>query len=479
MAAPIEVESWFPRSGRAFLLGVGMALVVLALTVFAGWLLVRSLVRQQITQRDAEALYATTLMEQVYLSEAEGQVLSDDAELGFDAAVRASRLKGVMGIRFYDADGEPWDTFPATIQPLPIGLEAFRSAQRLKAHGRYYPDTPLSDVFIYLPQFATSNIPHVATLEVTVPLLRRDEAQLAGVAQFVVEGESIGREYQRLDRHLGGLALLVFGAAGLLLAVMLWPAFRKIARLNRNLAEQNQSLQRVNQELALAARSAALGAVSAHLMHGLKNPLASLSQFVSSQKEQAPGAYGEDVRDALGATRRMQALVEQTLEVLADAQGQPTYTVTSTELLEMVRKKVSSQTEKRAVHLHVTAGTSRDLPSPTANLAGLILVNLVENAVQATPEGGTVNLAAGNAADALTFRVQDEGGGIPEHIRPKLFLPCKSSREGGSGLGLAISKQLADYLGASVELVETGTRGSVFLLKLPLTEASPKPLAPR
>ena len=54
-----------PRSGRAFALGVSLALAVLGLTIFGAWLLVRSLVRQQIAQRDAEALHATTLMEQL------------------------------------------------------------------------------------------------------------------------------------------------------------------------------------------------------------------------------------------------------------------------------------------------------------------------------------------------------------------------------------------------------------------------------
>ena len=52
------------QSRRFYALAVALALVVLALTIFAGWLLARSLVRQQITHRDAELLYATTLMEQ-------------------------------------------------------------------------------------------------------------------------------------------------------------------------------------------------------------------------------------------------------------------------------------------------------------------------------------------------------------------------------------------------------------------------------
>ena len=118
MRAQAWTEKLMPRSGRAFALGVSLALAVLGLTIFAGWLLVRSLVRQQIAQRDAEALHATTLMEQLDArTGVEGQLLDSDEQIGFDAALRASRLKGVMGIRFFNPAGRFTDGFPATILP--------------------------------------------------------------------------------------------------------------------------------------------------------------------------------------------------------------------------------------------------------------------------------------------------------------------------------------------------------------------------
>ena len=60
-------------------------------------------------------------------------------------------------------------------------------------------------------------------------------------------------------------------------------------------------------------------------MHGLRNPLASLSQFVSGQGNGIARQKDEETQDALTAARRMQSLVEQTLEVLADARGEPAY----------------------------------------------------------------------------------------------------------------------------------------------------------
>ena len=462
-----------PRTGRAFALGVSLALAVLGLTIFGGWLLVRSLVRQQIAQRDAEALHATTQMEQLDArTGGEGELLGSDEQIGFDAAVRASRLKGVMGIRFFNSAGRFTDAFPATIQPRQLSADALEAVNRLQPYSRFSPNTLLSEIFIYLPQFATGNIPPVATLRVTVPLHRRDSTNLVGAAQFIVEGESMAQEYARLDRRLGGLAAAAFAVSGVLLVAMLWPAFRQVGRLNRELAQRNERLARANQELALAARASALGAVSAHLMHGLRNPLASLSQFVSGQGNGMDRQKDEEVQDALTAARRMQALVEQTLEVLADARGEPAYEVTVNELLESVRQRVVALATTRGVSLSTVGAGDQMLSSRAANLLRLILVNLLENAVQVTAPGGKASLAAELLAGRLILRVQDQGSGFPEHLRPGLFLPCRSTREGGSGLGLAISKQLAEHLGATLELMASSSSGCAFALELPLDRAS-------
>ena len=211
-------------------------------------------------------------------------------------------------------------------------------------------------MFIYLPQFATGQIARVPTLEVTVPLHRRNTEKLAGAAQFIVEGQSIADEYARLDQRLIQIAVITFAVAGTVLVAMLWPAFRRVEKLNRDLAVRGERLQRANEELALAARASAVGAISAHLMHGLKNPLASLSQFVSRRGNGNAGSANEDWQDALTASRRMQSLVEQTLEVLGDARGEPTYELSVKELEADVQKRVAAAAARRQVKLDSPSG---------------------------------------------------------------------------------------------------------------------------
>jgi signal transduction histidine kinase len=461
-----SLEKFIPRTRRAFGMGVGVALGVLAVTVFSGWLFVRSLVREQIIRRDAEALYATTLMEQIDLVPEDGIDIRTDMQIGFDAAIRASRLRGVMGIRFFDEKGMFNDTFPATIMPQPLDLDAFDAVRRFTPYGIFKPDTGMDSIFVYLPQFATGKITRVDTLEITIPLHQRDIRELAGAAQFIIEGESIAAEFSRLDRRLIQIACATFAVSGMLLTAMLWPAFRRAQKLNRKVALHSERLQRANEELALMARTSAVGAVSAHLIHGLKNPLASLSQFVSRNDPASAEADEQDWQDALTASRRMQTLVERTMEVLCDVRGEAVYELTVPELCEDLKKRMASPAAARKVKMVFRAEGNCTMSSRTANLASLVLINLLENAIEATHAGGTVSLLASKEDDRLCFRVRDEGSGYPGQQIDHLFLPVKSSREGGSGIGLAISKQIADYLDATLKLEESSEKGCVFLFEL-------------
>jgi signal transduction histidine kinase len=76
----------------------------------------------------------------------------------------------------------------------------------------------------------------------------------------------------------------------------------------------------------------------------------------------------------------------------------------------------------------------------------------------------------------LEFRVRDEGDGLPEAVRLHLFTPVVSTKAGGTGLGLALSRQLARGLGAELELAATGSDGTEFVLRLPVS--SPAAVAP-
>ncbi len=99
------------------------------------------------------------------------------------------------------------------------------------------------------------------------------------------------------------------------------------------------------------------------------------------------------------------------------------------------------------------------------------LTNLVNNAIQAMPDGGILHLTAVKTENRAVISVRDTGKGIPEEIKPKLFTPLMSTKAKGQGLGLAVVKRLVEALGGSVTFESELGKGTIFIISLPV-EAS-------
>jgi len=200
-------------------------------------------------------------------------------------------------------------------------------------------------------------------------------------------------------------------------------------------------------------------------LSGLQNLVASLA----SADADSPDA---DWQQAIVATRRMQGLINQVVNVLREEEGTAQFQITLPELAEIVVSKVRPLSLETGVRLATQVNGGAALPNRTANLVALILVNLVQNALQATPRGQSVTFLLTESAENLVCEVRDEGPGFPDTLAENLFSPCQSTKEGGSGIGLAISKQLANHLGAALELKRQSAAGCVFALTVPFNASS-------
>ena len=108
-----------------------------------------------------------------------------------------------------------------------------------------------------------------------------------------------------------------------------------------------------------------------------------------------------------------------------------------------------------------------------ANLLVLALFNLGQNAIEATPEQGQVELDCKlEENNRVAFRVRDAGPGLPEVVANNPFAPRISRKEGGTGVGLSISRQLAERAGAELSLESNGPEGACFLIIARASETS-------
>ena len=243
--------------------------------------------------------------------------------------------------------------------------------------------------------------------------------------------------------------------------------------LQAQVARLTSELAAANGELARRERLSALGEMAAQVAHQLRTPLATALLYTGHlARPQLPDA--DRIRFAeksLARLRYLERLIQDMLLFVKGARLTRELFPPRT-LLEELAQTLEPHAAQRKVRL--------ELPAPDAELtltgdrqaiAGA-LINLLENAIQATPEGGRVSLAVGGQGSPFAaFQVEDTGAGIPEAARERLFEPFFSTRGEGSGLGLAIVRQVAEAHGGWVEWApreeprEGG--GSRFTLYLP------------
>jgi two-component system, NtrC family, nitrogen regulation sensor histidine kinase NtrY len=103
-----------------------------------------------------------------------------------------------------------------------------------------------------------------------------------------------------------------------------------------------------------------------------------------------------------------------------------------------------------------------------------VFSNLIKNAIQAIPPGkqGLIKITLGLDRDVVSVSVSDNGTGIPEDVRNRLFTPYFTTKSSGSGLGLSIVKRFVEGMGGQISFVSDSEQGTTFTLLLPVSYSS-------
>ncbi len=257
-------------------------------------------------------------------------------------------------------------------------------------------------------------------------------------------------------------AFAVFSATSEKLAETYLELQAQVARLTAELAAANG-------ELARRERLSALGEMAAKLAHQLRTPLAAALLYVGHlTRPQLDEA--DRLRFAAKAMARLQYLERLVADMLAFVKGAqgarsrfPVHALLA-DVMQLMEAQAAAQGIRLILYDQVGA---LELTADRQALSGA-LTSLLENALQASRPGLAVRLLAhANAGPFVVFQVEDEGEGIAEEARGRLFDPFYTTRPEGSGLGLAIVKQTADAHGGWVEADSAPGAGSRFTLYIP------------
>ncbi len=216
-----------------------------------------------------------------------------------------------------------------------------------------------------------------------------------------------------------------------------------------------------------------LGSLAAGLHHEIKNPLAALWLHVQLLEEEIDGqADSDEVRSMLGVIKTEVTRVGGVLESFRDFASFDQLNRTPVDLTKLVGRQtrlIGPQADLQGIAVHVQLPTE-PLPPVNADRVRLeqVLLNLLVNAMEAMPDGGTLTLRVATAADTQSARIEviDTGSGIPADVRDCVFDPYFTTKNDGTGMGLALCEKLVRQHNGRLQF-HTSERGTVFELTLP------------
>jgi len=261
--------------------------------------------------------------------------------------------------------------------------------------------------------------------------------------------------------------------------------FRQLAIGAARVIESSQAYERVKERDRLAA----LGEMAAGLAHEIRNPLGAIkgaAQLLITSEGTSRSAAASDTREFLDIiveeANRLNNVVTRFLDY-ARAERPGREGADKVDLNQVVRKTeqlLRQEPQMKNVELRVRLDEQLPLIAGDPESLMQVFLNLGQNALQAMPDGGTLEiLSTRRRRSRLGYgqfaevRFRDTGIGIPRDRLKKLFIPFYTTKQKGTGLGLAISHRIINQHGGTIEVRSTIGQGSTFSVFLPAAEPVP------
>jgi signal transduction histidine kinase len=310
---------------------------------------------------------------------------------------------------------------------------------------------------------------------------------------FVVE---VSRGIGEMQAFLGTLRSILVAASALALLVA-WVASLLLARaVTRPLREMEQATQAIaagdlDLRLAVTTRDeigslaesinrmaadlarleAARRDFIARISHDLRTPLTAIKGSVINLQDVAPEELQPSLATVDEQSDRLIRLVDDLLTLSRLQRGQLRLRLSDTDLCAVTRSAASLAGEKaERLGVHLSTELPATAPTITADADRLqqVVLNLVDNALRATPPGGSVEVEVGSGGEEITLTVRDDGRGPTPDEEAHAFEPYFRGPGGGAGLGLSISRDIVLAHGGRIWLIARPEGGAEAGFALPL-----------
>ncbi len=217
----------------------------------------------------------------------------------------------------------------------------------------------------------------------------------------------------------------------------------------------------------------------ADIAHELRNPLANIKGYLEAAQDGLIETNEDTIRKLDEEAILLTRLVDDLQELSLAEAGELKLNIEPSDIKKIIVSTVQIM-QTKASQKGVSLGFTLSDNLPEINIdtqrVSQVLHNLIENAITATPSGGTIAISAQQREDYIEIRVIDNGEGIPARDLDKIFErlyrvdKSRARATGGSGLGLTIAKRLIEAHGGKIRVESEPGKGSCFIFILPITQ---------
>jgi signal transduction histidine kinase len=243
----------------------------------------------------------------------------------------------------------------------------------------------------------------------------------------------------------------------------------ELGRLAQAFNAMCASIQDARRELIRQERISTIGRLSTSIVHDLRNPLAAIygGAEMLMDGELSPPQVQRLAGNIYRSSRRVQELLQELVDV-GRGKSRASEVCRLRDIVEAAYEVYAGTADAQSVTVRIEVPDNIELPLERARMERVFL-NLIDNALEAMPGGGSLQIAAETADKAVVVRVQDSGPGIAPEVRKRLFQPFVSAgKRNGVGLGLALSHQTVLDHGGELWADSEIKTGALFFVKLPL-----------
>jgi len=301
-------------------------------------------------------------------------------------------------------------------------------------------------------------------------------AAIASAIAVVVNAPGIAHHWTHfpMDAKDQIVELSIFSIAGFIAGYL-----SDRERSHRNNLEQTQKkLEEIYRELhenvakmKKAERLSAAGQLAASLAHEIRNPLASISGAAGILRRGA--APPEYVEDSLEIIQKESQHLNKLLTGFLNFANPRSPRLQRTDPSAILQSVVSLAAHA-AEHNHISITYRREPQRPEIDCdpeqLKQVLLNLVINAIEASPSDSEIRLRTSVQDGRIMIEVEDQGSGISETVSDRIFDPFFTTKPKGTGLGLAVSSIIVAHHGGTLSFRKNESRGTIFRIELPVEQ---------